>query len=313
MMPSPKPHTQTIHLSWAETPLELHLTPLHAITGRAGSGRTSVMTSVEPIGKSSSLLISPRAHKRHLRYGHSTEIFEKLPLIQRHFPWVRGIDKDGLSVLVMHEGGLVERDIDLFPSLSMLVLGIIMPALVERERISLFMFDDLDVPESMAYDFVWLLRAASFRAQVVFTTNNKWLLDQLWPKEITVLEPSPTGPKVKESKTTSEVAENILREESVGYFSVKSLAVIRGMAGRGWIPSPLSFGGLSPIKLPDPIHGCVWEKPDGTEVVVTEVLKPTHKPPFDDAICVGPVVKFKRQATPQDLEALKPKAQASSS
>jgi len=87
----------------------------------------------------------------------------------------------------------------------------------------------------------------------------------------------------------------------IGWYSKKA-AVLLGHPNVEYIFTAGPDGRMRPIPYtPSPRGGSVYATPDGREVTVTEVRRDSSRPMWDDAVCVGEVTRWLRDAPPRPL------------
>lgn len=89
----------------------------------------------------------------------------------------------------------------------------------------------------------------------------------------------------------------------IGWYSKKAAAAL-GHPNIGYLFVVGLDGRMRPIPhTPPPRGGSVYATPDGREVTVTEVRRDGGRPRWDDAVCVGEVTRWLRDAPPLTLPA----------
>ena len=205
--------TQRIQLPWATEPFDLHLTPLHALIGPAGVGKTATLDVLH------ALYLKQRqgpAPSYSFRPPYQEAIRASWDLVQKYYPWIASIDcktieekdeiiltsKDGWTTVLGSEGHL--------SSLIDMLWAITLDAFCKEKKARFVMADDFGIynhPEQMADMMKLLRRTAESGVQVVLATNNPLVINEMQPEEVTVLTRGEHGPKATLLRDTWNFAE----------------------------------------------------------------------------------------------------------
>lgn len=196
---------QRIRLSWATEPFDLHLTPLHAIIGPAGVGKTATLDAVEWPPKHSNLSnifdgSNGLKTMAHLLKGHVTSLYDRWDLVQKYYPWVKSIEEGDTRVLPRVRSGPQDypRDCKNYPSLAALLVAIALHDICKTYQTGLVTIDNPDQdlhPEQIADVMALLRRTADSGVQVVLATNCPLVINEMQPEEVTLLTRGEHGPK----------------------------------------------------------------------------------------------------------------------
>ena len=211
---------QRIRLSWATEPFDLHLTPLHALIGPAGVGKTATLDAVrvppgytdpeEDTFDGASGLFGLAS----LLKGHLASIYRQWDLIGKYYPWVEGLEEGKMRpfprVFCKGPSTNSHHPCVSYPSLASLLVAIALPDICKERHYTLICIDNPDHnfhPEQIA-DVMKLLRhTADSGVQVVVATNNPLVINEMQPEEVTVLTRGEHGPKATLLRDTWNFAE----------------------------------------------------------------------------------------------------------
>lgn len=200
--------TQRIQLPWATEPFDLHLTPLHALIGPAGVGKTATLDVLH------ALYLEQRqgpAPSYSFRPSYLEAIGASWDLVQKYYPWIASIDcktseegdeatftsKDGQTTVLGSNGHL--------SSLIDLLWAITLDVFCKEKKARFVVADDFGIynhPEQMADMMKLLRRTAESGVQVVLATNNPLVINEMRPEEVTLLTRGENGPRATLLKDT---------------------------------------------------------------------------------------------------------------
>lgn len=213
-----------ILLPWATEPFELHLTPLHALIGPAGVGKTHTLSRIaaeDEQGTSTVLLnlYSPTPSLSgfdHVLVERIGALHAEWDTIKHFYPWVRGFRNVGNHIEVAYQISeqVQSRDLRSFGgSLPSFLVALALPAICEHLQVKRLLLDNPSVGlHPLQVDILaQKLRAVSEQGtQVVLATHDPLLLNELKPEEVTVLTRSPQGVKATPMVDTYNFARRFL-------------------------------------------------------------------------------------------------------
>lgn len=204
---------QRIQLPWATEPFDLHLTPLHALIGPAGVGKTATLDVLltrfleQRQGPAPSYFFRP---------SYQEAIQGSWALVQKYYPWIASIDcktnEEGDEAVITSKNGnaIVLGSKGHLSSLIDLLWAITLDTFCKEQNIHIVVADNFGLynhPEQIADVMKLLRRTADSGVQVVLATNNPLVINEMRPEEVTLLTRGEHGPKATLLKDTWNFAE----------------------------------------------------------------------------------------------------------
>lgn len=232
-----------ILLPWASEPFELHLTPLHALIGPAGVGKTHTLGCIaaeDEQGTSTVLLkrymATPSQNGFDLvmaeRIG---ALHDEMDTIQRFYPWIRDFRGRGDHVDVACTGRVADLRSFADGSLLSFLVALALPAICEQLQVKRLLLDNPSVglhPLQVSILVKRLRRVSEQGVQVVLATHDPLLLNELKPEEVTVLTRSPQGVKATRMVDTYNFAKRFqvfyLGEMWISYLGDNEKSLLEG-------------------------------------------------------------------------------------